>query len=191
MALRAGKMSIVECEVNLVKVNHYESGRLIDGLRVTCGHCGNVAVAAGTGEASVRRACVELRESCPRHENNFYAGENREGLGVSMGDLAQRVMLAPEIVPELAAAASPIVSFRNEHAFLSNFVPALVLYDGYRYPTAEHAFQAAKVGGSEDEIEVFRREIREANSLGKAKALGRQITLRSDWEQVKFAIMLQ
>lgn len=34
--------------------------------------------------------------------------------------------------------------FTGEHAFLSNFYPALVVMEGVAYPSVEHAYQAAK-----------------------------------------------
>ncbi len=37
-----------------------------------------------------------------------------------------------------------INSFTGEHGFLSNFHPSLMEWEGISYPTAEHAFQAAK-----------------------------------------------
>ena len=39
---------------------------------------------------------------------------------------------------------SEILSFDGEFAFLSNFSPSLLEYEGLTYPTLEHAFQAAK-----------------------------------------------
>ena len=38
-----------------------------------------------------------------------------------------------------------INSFSGAYAFLSNFEPAPIYYDGLSYPTVEHAFQAAKI----------------------------------------------
>jgi len=79
-----------------------------------------------------------------------------------------------------------ITSFREGYFFLSNFYPAAVKLDGIEYPTVEHAFQAAK---------TCERAVREAFLLpqyakpGAAKRLGRSITLRKDWEEVKDFIM--
>ena len=45
----------------------------VAGIEVTCTRCEHVVEVFGTGDASVKRGCVMLRDECPRHENNFYA----------------------------------------------------------------------------------------------------------------------
>jgi len=47
----------------------------IDGVSVCCGRCGHTVEVFGTGDASIRRGCVMLRDECPRNENNFYVSE--------------------------------------------------------------------------------------------------------------------
>lgn len=79
----------------------------------------------------------------------------------------------------------PITSFRDRHAFLSNFSPHPTFMDGEDYPSVEHAFQAAKTYDDQQ-----RQQIRQARTPAQAKTLGRRATLRPDWEQVKYAIML-
>ena len=79
----------------------------------------------------------------------------------------------------------PITNFHGQHDFLSNFAAAPVVYEGETYPTVEHAFQAAK---THDRAE--RQTIRDATTPATAKRLGRRVTLRPDWEQVKFDLML-
>jgi len=82
------------------------------------------------------------------------------------------------------AKVKVINSFRGEHNFLSNFYPAKVVYEGVEYPTAEHAFQAAKSPW------IFERiTIAGASSPSKAKQLGRRISLRPDWEDIKLQVM--
>jgi ribA/ribD-fused uncharacterized protein len=80
----------------------------------------------------------------------------------------------------------PIRSFTAQYAFLSNFYPFAIMYEFERYPTVEHAFQAAKVL---DPIE--RHRFAELSSPGQAKKLGRSVRLRPDWESVKLGIMKQ
>ena len=75
--------------------------------------------------------------------------------------------------------------FDGEFAFLSNFYEHPIQYQGIVYPTNEHFFQAMK-SVKEDE----RKMIAAAPTPGKAKRLGRAITLRSDWEIIKYDIML-
>jgi ribA/ribD-fused uncharacterized protein len=76
------------------------------------------------------------------------------------------------------------MKFRKEYAFLSNFYACPVAFEGYLHPSAEHAYQAAK---TEDENE--RRVIRTAETPGDAKRLGREITLRPNWEETKMRFM--
>lgn len=77
-----------------------------------------------------------------------------------------------------------IDSFRGKYEFLSNFYPVEIFYDGYWYPTLEHAFQAAKT------LDLKEREmVREQATPGKAKQAGHSVHLRPDWEGVKVAIM--
>lgn len=81
-----------------------------------------------------------------------------------------------------------IDSFSGKYRFLSNFYPIQVTYDGGRYPTVEHAYQAAKTLDASTRL-LF--QVPSALSPGQAKGLGRGLTLRADWEQVKVNIMYQ
>ena len=78
-----------------------------------------------------------------------------------------------------------ISSFRGHYRFLSNFFPANIEFEGDLYPSAEHAYQAAK---SKDR--KYRERIRDCGAPGSAKALGQRVPLREDWEGVKLDIML-
>ena len=77
-----------------------------------------------------------------------------------------------------------IERFENEYRFLSNFWLCKVKYDGITYPSAEHAYQAAKV-----ENAIDRTPFLACRTPGDAKRLGRHITLRSNWGAVKLAVM--
>ena len=81
-------------------------------------------------------------------------------------------------------AGHVIDSFAGDYRFLSNFYPSPMRVDRVLYPTVEHAFQAAKTADAGE-----KRKIAEANSPGRAKALGRKVKLRKDWESVKVGIM--
>lgn len=76
--------------------------------------------------------------------------------------------------------------FEGKYAFLSNFFPSEFKYEGIFYPTNEHFFQAMKTLDIKE-----RRAIANAANPGLAKHLGRTVTLRSDWEQIKEDVMLQ
>ncbi|MCY4584590.1 MAG: NADAR family protein [Bryobacterales bacterium] len=86
-----------------------------------------------------------------------------------------------EALPEPKA----IDRFAGPYRFLSNFFPRPLLWQGERWPTAEHAYQAAKCSRSDD----FRM-IRNAPSPGAAKRMGRKVALCEDWEAVKEKVML-
>lgn len=77
-----------------------------------------------------------------------------------------------------------INGFRGENYFLSNFYRTKVVYDGLEYPTAEHAFQAAKCTNSQD-----KEKIRTTKSSQMAKRLGRKVLLISNWDKNKNSIM--
>lgn len=78
-----------------------------------------------------------------------------------------------------------IHGFNNKYDFLSNFYACEIEYQGKKYKTSEHAFQAAKT-----RIESERQWIATAATPGEAKRRGKQIHLRSDWDQIKDQIML-
>jgi len=77
-----------------------------------------------------------------------------------------------------------INSFTGDYSFLSNFHPALIVYGHIEYPTAEHAFQAAK---THDVLK--RRVIATIPTPGQAKRAGRKLQLRNDWEDAKLDVM--
>jgi ribA/ribD-fused uncharacterized protein len=77
-----------------------------------------------------------------------------------------------------------INKFRNQYDFLSNFYPSNVFYEGVFYPCAENAFQAAKTLDASIKLQFS------YISPAKAKRLGSQVDLRSDWNDVKAGIML-
>lgn len=78
----------------------------------------------------------------------------------------------------------PITSFRNEYAFLSNFYAVPVDLDDKTYPTLEHAFQAAKTLDDRERFNIY-----QASTPGRAKRLGRRVTLRQDWNEIRYDIM--
>ncbi len=73
-----------------------------------------------------------------------------------------------------------ITYFKDEYGFLSNFYPSPFVWNGFCWPTVEHAYQAAKVKHLEDQW-----EIRTAKTPAQAKKLGKFVEMREDWEQVK------
>lgn len=77
-----------------------------------------------------------------------------------------------------------ITEFSGEFRFLSNFYPSFVVFEGFMYPTVEHAYQAAKT-----ESPSLRKEIRICGNAGIARRLGRGSPQRPEWENLKLPIM--
>lgn len=78
-----------------------------------------------------------------------------------------------------------IKEFQSENRFLSNFWFCNgVTLDGKNYPSVEHAYQAAKTLDDKQ-----REAIRTAKTPGEAKKLGKSVTIRPDWEDVKIDVM--
>jgi N-glycosidase YbiA len=74
--------------------------------------------------------------------------------------------------------------FEGSNAFLSNFFPCEILFEGETYPTSEHAFQAAKTTDPEE-----RKKVREKKTPAQAKAAGKRVTLRRNWGFTRTAWM--
>jgi N-glycosidase YbiA len=81
-----------------------------------------------------------------------------------------------------------ISSFTGDHRFLSNFYPAEVELDGIKYPSVEHAYQAAKTTDKKERKQFHKRPLPTA---AESKKLGKNLDLRSDWEGVKLDVMKQ
>ncbi|MEK0367600.1 MAG: NADAR domain-containing protein, partial [Nitrosopumilus sp.] len=79
-----------------------------------------------------------------------------------------------------------IDTFDGEYAFMSNFHSSTIYWDNERWPTLEHAFQAAKSTDSE-----VQKIIRNADTPGEAKKLGRKVRLSfcKDWDEYKLEVM--
>lgn len=72
----------------------------------------------------------------------------------------------------------------NGHGFLSNFHPSTFVYEGKTYRTVEHAYQCHKTLDEES-----RELIRKSRTPAEAKKLGRCLTLRPDWLEVRIPLM--
>lgn len=78
-----------------------------------------------------------------------------------------------------------ISSFKAEYSFLSNFWDCAVEYEDIVYPSAEHAYVAAKT------MDIgIRHELVEVKTPGLVKRMGRKIVLRPDWESIKLDVMI-
>lgn len=77
-----------------------------------------------------------------------------------------------------------IDAFWGPFRFLSNFWPAIVEFEGQRYPSVEHAYQASKTTNP-----TIRRRIRSCATAGAAKAEGSAITPPSGWSDTRLDVM--
>jgi len=80
----------------------------------------------------------------------------------------------------------PVTAFRGEHWFLANPCACPVAFEGILYPSAEHAFQAAKTLDQDT-----RRGIAALADWRQAKQAGRALVLRPGWNGLRRAVMLQ
>ena len=78
----------------------------------------------------------------------------------------------------------PIQGFKNQYAFLSNFYPAPITFEGLLYPTSEHLYQALKT-----EISSEHEFVRSAGTPGESKRRGRRVTVRENWNAIKITVM--
>lgn len=76
-----------------------------------------------------------------------------------------------------------ISEFRGKYYFLSNFYFSPLAYEGIKYLNVEAAFQAQKCESKLEKLQFAKLNPTDA------KHRGRQVKLRSDWEEVKFKIM--
>lgn len=79
-----------------------------------------------------------------------------------------------------------ILEFQGPYRFLSNFYPAKMVWDGLEFNTSEHAYVAAKTLDRNLRIKISKITL-----PGNVKRFGRNMELRSDWEEVKIELMTE
>lgn len=77
-----------------------------------------------------------------------------------------------------------IIRFDGQYSFLSNFSPAVFVWDDITWANSEAAYQAAK--SLDREVRLAFAELTDPVA---AKRGGKRIALRPDWNEVKFDIM--
>jgi len=76
-----------------------------------------------------------------------------------------------------------ISEFKGMYRWLSNFAPVSVTLDNVVYPSVENAYQAAKT------VDTSEREQFQKCSASEAKQLGKRVTIRADWVDIRVPIM--
>lgn len=79
--------------------------------------------------------------------------------------------------------SNAITEFKGENFFLSNFYVAPVFYHGIRFENSEAAYQAAKCPERMQDFCGLNPQM--------AKRMGRKVSIRPDWEDVKYDVMYQ
>ena len=88
-----------------------------------------------------------------------------------------------------------INSFTGRYAFLSNFYPCKIEFQGITYPSTEHYYVAMKVKDDQQingrfyPVADVREMISKVATPGQVKRFGRTLKLRKDWDDVKFGYM--
>jgi hypothetical protein len=78
----------------------------------------------------------------------------------------------------------PITQMKGKYRWMSNFYEKPFQWNGYQWPTSEHAYQAMKHEGT-----LMFEVVRAATTPGNAKRLGQAKKARTDWDQVKISVM--
>lgn len=82
--------------------------------------------------------------------------------------------------------STPVIDrFDGDYRFLSNFYPAEVWFEGLRFPSAEHAYQAAKYMCMDDRLKIMNL------TAGQAKRYRGKSPIRADWFAIKIRVMIQ
>jgi ribA/ribD-fused uncharacterized protein len=76
-----------------------------------------------------------------------------------------------------------ITKFSGQFSFLSNFYESVLEYEGIKYPTVEHAFQAAKTQDPE-----ARQQIANMQKPSEAKAAGNRNGIIRDFDPVEWEL---
>lgn len=76
-----------------------------------------------------------------------------------------------------------IKGFTGDYRWLSNFYPCAVFYEGRVYGSSEAAYQSAKT------VQTQLRDRFTTLTASESKKLGRQITIRDDWNEIKLKVM--
>lgn len=81
---------------------------------------------------------------------------------------------------------SKTIEFKGNRRFLSNFMESKIVMGELTFPTAMHAFQAAKSTDPKDW-----KKIQKTPSPLAALVMGRKLPLRDDWREIKLAVMAE
>src|SRR6476620_11263121 len=121
--------------------------------------------------------------ACRRNRRRYNGAMRTAAIVLVMTIVLTSAAAAPTTAPTNAPSTAPakIAEFQGDYRFLSNFWPAVIEFEGLTYPTVEHAYQSAKTLDLDE-----RKRIAALPTPADAKAAGRALKLRDDWERAKF-----
>jgi ribA/ribD-fused uncharacterized protein len=88
-----------------------------------------------------------------------------------------------------------IKKFQGRYFFMSNFYPVEIEHNGIKYPTVEAYYVAMKadkmqfLNGTYYTLDDFREMVASLKEPAFAKKIGKMISVRKDWDDIKFDIM--
>ena len=77
-----------------------------------------------------------------------------------------------------------IDNFSGDYDFLSNFHKSPIVAMGKTWPTAEHLYHAVKTENREEQLSILNAE-----TPGRAKRIGQKVTLRQNWNSLRYHFM--
>jgi ribA/ribD-fused uncharacterized protein len=89
-----------------------------------------------------------------------------------------------------------VFGFFGDYRFLSNFHRCPIFFDGFEWPSTEHAYMAAKCvyhGTGPDRVYYDETDYKDIIKMSckEVKDWGQTVEMRPDWENVKYGVMLQ
>lgn len=77
-----------------------------------------------------------------------------------------------------------IAEFRGPTRWLSNFAPCVIILEGRKYKSVEHAYMSAK-----SDMESWKVFCQFTEKPGEVKKASKTVELRSHWEDIKIHVM--
>ena len=74
--------------------------------------------------------------------------------------------------------------FTDYDEYLNNFEPLKIVWQGFEFPTMQHAYQATKFPGQESKF-------LECKTPEDAIELAKTMEVRPDWDEIKFEVMIK
>jgi len=122
---------------------------------------------------------------CPFSKTSCFGWDSPRPNPFPVNDKKEEAKERTEITPLNALELRErIDSFREEYFFLSNFSNYGFELEGVYYKTVEHYFQAQKCTNKQEFQQIVNAE-----TPALARKLGRKVSLRKDWPEVKEEIM--